>query len=65
MYVYKSYVHPIFYNTSRTNVFYESPEMKFTASYAGDRETVSAFLSREIGQLGKDWEQLKLTAGLG
>lgn len=39
--------------------------MKFTASYAGDRETVSAFLSREIGQLGKDWEQLKLTAGLG
>ena len=64
VYVYKSYVHPIFYNTSRTNVFYESPEMKFTASYAGDREKVSAFLSREIGQLKKDWAQLKMTAGL-
>lgn len=64
VYVYKSYTHPIFYNTARTNVFYESPEMKFTASYEGDRETVAAFLSREIQQLSKDWAQYKQTAGL-
>ena len=64
IYVYKSYTHPIFYNTARTNTFYESPEMKFTASYEGDQETVSEFLSREIQQLSKDWPQLKQSAGL-
>ncbi len=63
-YIFKDFSHPIVYNTARANVFYDTPESKFTAAYANDRETVTAFLSREIGQLSKDWAVFLSASGL-
>ena len=61
-YIFKSFEHPINYTTNHVGVFYNNPEEMFTLSEGA--ETVSAFLSREIGQTKKDWAILCSGAGL-
>lgn len=56
--------HPIYYNTGYHELFFDTPERRFTISSTTDKETVDQFLNREFNLLSSNWNVYLTSAGL-